>query len=144
MSTVGAYGDLRRIGSDVLTTREAAVRLGTSISRIHVASLARSQRIGTSIAEYSVHHIAPEVFGGFTGTDASGYMATPEKALFDAVYVRASRGGPVHMPDLSFPADFDYAELANWADKLPAGRHRTLVSRALKTLPTPVGAIGEA
>jgi len=60
-----------------------------------VASLDRTKRVDTPIGAFSMHHIAPELFTGFEGTPDTGYLATPEKALFDTVYIRAPRGGHV-------------------------------------------------
>jgi hypothetical protein len=35
---------------------------------------------------------APEVFAGFAGSPATGYLARPEKTPFDVVYIRTPRG----------------------------------------------------
>jgi len=76
---------------------------------IFVASLDRTRSAITPVGTFSIHHIAPGLFTGLDGTPDSGYFATPEKALFDTVYVRAPRGGRVYFPELSLPADFDTA-----------------------------------
>jgi predicted transcriptional regulator of viral defense system len=99
--------------------------------QISVASLDRSRRIETSVGAYLVHHLAGEVFGGFEGTEGSGYLATPEKALFDTIYVRAAAGGQAYFPELSLPRDFDRAALRSWTDRIPTPRLRTLVSRGI-------------
>jgi hypothetical protein len=72
--------------------------------QISVASLDRAQRITTSVGTYSVHHLAPELFGGYRGSEKTGYLATPEKALFDTVYVRAAAGSRAFFPELCSPA----------------------------------------
>ena len=46
--------------------------------QIFVASPARTRRITTPIATYSIHHLAPELFAGFEGSPERGYLATPE------------------------------------------------------------------
>ena len=74
--------------------------------QISVASLDRAQRITTTIGTYAIHHLAPELFGGYHGSEQSGYLATPEKALFDSVYVRAAAGSQAFFPELSLPEDF--------------------------------------
>ena len=99
--------------------------------QISVASLDRSRRIETSVGTYLVHHLAGEVFGGFEGAEKSGYLATPEKALFDTIYVRAAAGGRAYFPELSIPKDFDRAALRSWTDRIPSPRLRTLVSRGI-------------
>ena len=50
--------------------------------QISVASLDRARRVTTTIATYEVHHLAPELFSGYSGSGSTGYLATPEKALF--------------------------------------------------------------
>ncbi len=98
----------------------------------YVASLDRSRVIATSIGDYSIHHLAPEIFGGFTGDPGNGYIASPEKALFDSIYVRVPRGGRAYFPEISIPDGFQHAELEMWTQKIPSRRLRTMVSRGLE------------
>jgi predicted transcriptional regulator of viral defense system len=99
--------------------------------RVSVASLDRARTIVTSLGVYSVHHLAPELFGGFAGSEETGYLAGAEKALFDTVYVRAAAGSRAYFPELTLTADFDQAALAGWTQKIKSRRLRTLVSRQL-------------
>lgn len=99
--------------------------------RTFVASLDRTRRIETTIGIYQVHHLAPEVFGGFAGTEVTGFLARPEKAMFDTVYVRAAHRGQAHFPELTLSTDFDEAQLEAWTNRITAKRLRTLVSRHL-------------
>lgn len=57
----------------------------------YVVSLARTQRIPTTAGVYSVHHLAPELFGGFEQTPSGVKLATPEKALFDVAWLAGGR-----------------------------------------------------
>jgi predicted transcriptional regulator of viral defense system len=102
--------------------------------QVFVASLDRPRQIETPVATYSVHHLAPEVFGGYTGSGDKGYIATPEKALFDTVYVRAARRGTIHLPELEFPEKFDRQELAQWTERITSPRLKTIVQRELSRL----------
>jgi predicted transcriptional regulator of viral defense system len=102
--------------------------------QISLVSLARPRRILTSLGVYVVHRLAPELFGGFEGTDRGGYLARPEKALFDLVYVRAAAGSRAYLPELSLPKDFDRGELRHWGDRIENQRLRTMVSRRLREL----------
>lgn len=99
--------------------------------QIYVASLDRTKRITTSVGTYSIHHLAPEVFGGYDGTEDTGYLATPEKALFDTVYLGAPRGGQVSLPELDLPPRFHQEKLEEWTRRIARPRLRTLVSRRL-------------
>ena len=71
--------------------------------QISIASLDRPRRIVTSAGIYEVHRIAPELFGGYDGSQEAGYLATPEKALFDTVYVRTAAGSRAFFPEPHTP-----------------------------------------
>ena len=176
MKPTDAFGDLLRLRRSIIETREAAVRLGVSISRasqllhsleesglvrrlrrgmwvlrpdvdpftippyltapfpayvsfwsalarhgmieqvprqIFVASLDRTRRVTTALGTYSIHHLAPELFDGYQGSEEVGYLATPEKALFDTVYLRAPRGGQILLPELELPDGFQEGKLGD-------------------------------
>lgn len=100
--------------------------------QIWVASLARPRRITTSIGIYEVHQLAPELFAGFTGSEDRGYLAEPEKALFDTVYVRAAAGSRAYFPELSLPPGFSRGRMKRWVKDIESPRLRTLVSRRLR------------
>ncbi len=194
MKATDAFGDLLRLRRPIIETREAAVRLGVSVSRasqllrlleesglvrrlrrglwalrtdvdplivppyltapfpayasfwsalarhgmieqvprlIFIASLDRTQRVPTTVGTYSIHHLAPELFDGYAGSEEVGYLATPEKALFDTVYLGAPRGGRIHLPELELPKGFKDKKLEEWTSCVARPRLRTLVSRGL-------------
>jgi len=98
-----------------------------------VASLSRSRRITSAIAVYSIHHLAPELFAGFGGSPEHGYLATPEKALFDSVYIRAPRGARTFFPELDLPDGFDDGRFEQWLGQIKRPSLRTVVSRGLES-----------
>lgn len=98
---------------------------------ISVASLDRTRRVTTSVGAYSIHHLVADLFGGYRGSDEAGYLAEPEKALFDTVYVRAARGGSIRLPELALPERFRQETLEDWISRVARPRLRTLVSRGL-------------
>ncbi len=100
--------------------------------QISVASLDRTQRVDTAVGVYDVHRVAPDLFDGYRGTLETGYLATPEKALFDTVYVRAAKGGKAFFTELLLPGDFDHARLDEWTGRIGSPRLRTLVTRRLR------------
>jgi predicted transcriptional regulator of viral defense system len=195
MNAAEALGRLVRLGRPILETREAAARLGVSVSRashllasleraglarrlrrglwslrtdvdpfavpayltaplpayvslwsalahhgmieqvprrIFAVSLARAQIVDTSAGTYSIHHIAPELFDGYEGSQDGGYFAVPEKALFDTVYVRTAVAGRVALTELELTAGFDARRLEVWTGRIARPRLRTLVSRELE------------
>jgi len=99
--------------------------------KIFVASLDRTKRVTTTLATYSIHHLAPQLFGGYSGSEEKGYIATPEKAVFDTVYLRSSRGGRLLLPELELPEGFERRSLQYWVSRISRPRLRTLVSRGL-------------
>jgi predicted transcriptional regulator of viral defense system len=101
--------------------------------QVYVASSARSRRIHTAIGDFSIHHLVPELFGGYEQTGAGGHVATPAKALFDTVYLLTPRGGRIRLPELELPANFEEARLAEWTQRIQRPRLRTMVHRGLTT-----------
>ncbi|HLE58288.1 MAG TPA: hypothetical protein VJA85_01440 [Candidatus Limnocylindria bacterium] len=101
--------------------------------QVYVASLARTQRVRTSVGDFSVHHLAPELFGGYQPTDAGGHLAAPEKALFDTIYLLTPRGGQIQLPELELSEDFDEGQLEEWTSRIRRPRLRTMVRRQLTT-----------
>jgi hypothetical protein len=99
--------------------------------QVSVASLGRPRRVKTTIGTYSIHHLAPGLFDGYRGSDDVGYLATPEKAFFDTVYVRAAKGGPILMPELELPRSFRKDKLSRWIKQVSPPRLQTRVSRGL-------------
>lgn len=102
--------------------------------RVSLVSLDRARRIETAIAVFDVHHIAPELFGGFVDWHRGGSIAGPEKALFDLVYLRAAAGGSAYPPELTLPEGFDRGVLRAWAHRIGSARLRTLVNRRLEEI----------
>jgi hypothetical protein len=102
-------------------------------SMIYLVSLARSDRIETRVGTYSVHHVRPELFGGFEHDPASGTkLALPEKALFDFLYLSPTRGRLfAALPELELPRGFRRSEVRAWTDRIPSQRSRSIVRRKL-------------
>lgn len=99
--------------------------------QVYVASPARTQQLRTSIGDFSIHHLAPELFGGYASMHEGSHLATPEKALFDTIYLLTPRGGQARLPELELPDGFDEGELDEWTRRIHRPRLRTMVSRGL-------------
>lgn len=102
---------------------------------MHVVSLGRPKRVVTTLGTVMIHHLQPEVFGGYEGESVfrSG-TATPEKALVDTVTVLSSRGGKVTLPEVELPESFSVTEVRRWTNRLPSGRVRTIVNQNLERI----------
>lgn len=103
--------------------------------RVYVVSLARTQTLVTTRGEFEIHHLPPNLFGGFVERGPDRYVATPEKALFDSAYLRAVRRAPLRTPELTIPAGFKAQMLDGWLASVASPAVRTLTRLALeKTL----------
>lgn len=95
---------------------------------VYLVSLSRTQKIRTSVAVYSVHHIAAELFMGFEARDGAK-VALPEKALFDVIYLSGGRTRLfARLPELELPRRFRWALLRRWAASIAAPRRRAMVA----------------
>lgn len=102
---------------------------------VYAVSLAKTQRLMTKAGTFSIHHVAPEVFGGFEETQRGAKVATAEKALFDFAYLSSGRSRLfTSLPELELPRGFKRKELSRWLAKIPSERSRTLTSQKLDEL----------
>jgi predicted transcriptional regulator of viral defense system len=100
-----------------------------------VVSLARTQTIRSSAGQFSIHHIAPELFGGFAESATGVKVATPEKAIFDLAYLSGNRSRLfTALPELELPRRFRKSELKVWTGRIPSTRKRTAVTVRLERL----------
>jgi predicted transcriptional regulator of viral defense system len=98
----------------------------------YAASLARTKRVVTRVATFSIHHLAPEVFGGYEETSSGVKLATPEKALFDFAYLSAGKSRLfTSLPELELPRGFRRKELKRWVAQISSARSRTITQRKL-------------
>ncbi|MCC6645215.1 MAG: hypothetical protein IT374_06575 [Polyangiaceae bacterium] len=108
---------------------------------VYAVSLGKTQRLTTRVGTFSIHHVAPEVFGGFEETPRGAKLATPEKALFDFAYLSSGRSRLfTSLPELELPRGFKRKELGRWLAKIPSRRSRTLTSNKLDELLAKAGA----
>lgn len=99
---------------------------------ISLASLDRSKRVRTAMATFVVHHLPPDLFGGWVEEEEGIKVASPEKALFDLCYVSAAHGArQPRIPELELAKDFDRNEIARWLERIASPRLRTLTSRRI-------------
>jgi predicted transcriptional regulator of viral defense system len=104
-------------------------------SVVYVVSLARTQRLTTSIGVFSVHHVVPELFDGFEVHADGTKLATPEKALFDVAYLSGGRSRLFsHIPELELPTRLRRSQLREWTRRITAPRKRSMVERRLERI----------
>ena len=103
---------------------------------IYAVSLAKTRRIHTSIADYSIHRLAPEFFGGYRLDPATHVkMATQEKALLDVLYLTAARSRLfARLPELELPRGFDVRACRPWIKRIRNPSRRIMVTRRLDSI----------
>jgi len=98
----------------------------------YAVSLAKTRVLDTALGEYSVHQIAPELFGGFV--DQNGIrLATAEKAVFDTLYLARARSGKfAGLTEVDLGPEFNVDALNAFVDRIsnPASRRRTATAVA--------------
>ena len=100
----------------------------------YAVSLARTERIKTSVGVVSIHHVSPELFGGFMTLPNEVKVASPEKALFDLAYLSGGRSRRfAALPELELSQRFSRKELERWLEKITAARSRTMTRQRLET-----------
>jgi predicted transcriptional regulator of viral defense system len=99
---------------------------------IYAVTLARPRRIGTPLGTISFHRLPPALFLGFEVDDDGAKIATPEKALFDVLYLAPARSRLfARLPELEFPRDFRWAQLREFANLVRAAIRRTFIERRI-------------
>jgi hypothetical protein len=111
----------------------------SQIPAIHYAvTLGRAHRVRTAAGTYSLHRVAPELFGGFDTLDSGAKSATLEKALFDLAYLSATRSRLfARPPELELPPSLDRAALREWVERIRALKRREQTRRQLEILTAP-------
>ena len=101
---------------------------------VYVMTLDRARRLRTSVGTFSLHHIRPELFGGFEPLDGIS-VATPEKALFDLAYVSGGRSKlKAGVPELELPRRFRRRVLDQWIARIPSKRGQALTRKRLEAM----------
>lgn len=88
---------------------------------VEVASRVNKKTVQAPFATYDFHQIQRRLFGGFEPVDRawSYLLATPEKALFDVMYIGSRKGRQFsHLPELSRPRPFSERQVEQWISKL--------------------------
>lgn len=79
---------------------------------------------------FEFHQVSEDLFGGYEpyGTAGRFLLATPEKAVFELLYLSAQRGKRfARLPEMELPPRFRRSEIRRWVKKLSSPAHRTAV-----------------
>ncbi len=99
---------------------------------VQVATRAQRSRLDTPVGSFEFHQIQGALFGGFGPYRRTGRfdMASPEKALFDTLYLSARKGRRfAHLPELELPKEFSVEEMEAWMGRVEYRPLRTAVRK---------------
>lgn len=101
---------------------------------VEVATSGRSRRLQVGDTAFELHHLEPRLLDGWVVRDDIT-VATPEKALFDAVYLRTARGVlNVRLPEIELPRGFNVAQLHRWARRIDSSKVKIATERSLNRI----------
>jgi predicted transcriptional regulator of viral defense system len=105
-------------------------------SILYAVTPARPRKFRTPMGSFSFHRMPPELFAGFelsSGSDAK--VATPEKALFDLLYLAPGRSRLFSkLPELSIPRAFQWQRLQEYTQRVKSSGRRTYIAERIKAI----------
>jgi predicted transcriptional regulator of viral defense system len=105
-------------------------------SVVYAVTPARPRRLQTPLGTISFHHMPPELFKGFELVSRSNAkVATPEKALFDLLYLAPGRSRVFsNQPELTIPRRFQWQRLKEYTGLVKSSGRRAYIAERIKTL----------
>lgn len=99
-------------------------------------SPARTHVFKTPLGTFSIHHIDPSLFFGYEPVGKSGIkMATPEKALFDFLYMGPAKSKLFrYLPELELSRKFKLRDLQQMIHRIDSPGRRTSTEKRFQKL----------
>ena len=92
---------------------------------IYAVTLGRPRRVKTALATVSLHRLPPELFRGYELMNDGIPMATPEKALFDVLYLALAKTRLfARLPELTLPRRFGWKQLSEYVEAVKSPSRR--------------------
>lgn len=88
---------------------------------VQVVTTGQRPKLRTPVGTYEFHAISPGLFGGHGPYRRTGNfdIATPEKAIFDTLYISARKGRRfAFLPELELPTGFASSDVAQWIGRI--------------------------
>lgn len=105
---------------------------------LYAVTTGRTRRVVSPVATGSLHHMPAKLFTGFEVTAEGARMASPEKALFDLLYLGPARSRLfASLPEIAFPKAFRWAEVQHYADLVASPGRRRFIANRMKPLRRP-------
>lgn len=104
---------------------------------IYTATLAWPEQVQTALGTFSLHRLAPEVFGGYQELASGVKLASVEKALFDMAYLSGGRSRLfAALPELELTRRIETKEIRRWIDALgPRSTQKTRITNWFRRHP---------
>ena len=105
-------------------------------SVLYAVTPARPRRIRTPLVTISFHRMPPELFKGFELSSRSdAKVATPEKALFDLLYLAPGRSRAFsNQPELTIPRRFQWQRLKDYTELVKSPARRAYIGERIRLL----------
>lgn len=104
---------------------------------IHIAVSRQRAPITTPMGRFIFHVLVPELMDGYVAGDPfeTYWIATPEKALVDTLYLSTRRGKAFrHLPELEFDNRFSWRLVHKWVSRIPYLPLRVAVAQSVAAL----------
>ena len=103
---------------------------------IYAVTPARPRRLRTPMGTISFHRMPPELFKGFELSSRSdAKVATPEKALFDMLYLAPGRSRVFsNQPELTIPQRFQWERLKEYTKLVKSPGRQAYIAERIRTL----------
>jgi predicted transcriptional regulator of viral defense system len=99
-------------------------------SVLYAVTVGRTRRIATPQATVSLHHIPAKLFTGFDVSAEGQKVATPEKALFDLLYLAPGRSRLfASLPEIEFPRGFGWSQIERYVGMVESSARRAFISK---------------
>jgi predicted transcriptional regulator of viral defense system len=105
-------------------------------SILYAVTPGRPRRLRTPVATISFHRMPPELFQGFELSSASdAKIATPEKALFDLIYLAPGKSRVFSkLPELTIPKRFQWQRLKEYTELVNSSGRRAFIAERIRTI----------
>ena len=105
-------------------------------SVIYAVTPARPRRLKTPLGTISFHRMPPELFKGFElSPQSDAKIATPEKALFDLLYLAPGRSRVFSsQPELTIPRRFQWQRLKEYTKLVKSPARSGYIAERIRSL----------
>jgi predicted transcriptional regulator of viral defense system len=103
---------------------------------LYAVTPGRPRRLSTPVATISFHRMPADLFTGFELSSASdAKIATPEKALFDLIYLAPGRSRVFStLPEISIPRRFQWQRLKEYTALVKSPGRRAFIAARIQSI----------